>query len=84
MEVLILVTISNGSETAEMAVRAGWIGLRKPLRSQPLGTSEHPQLAVKAFEKAAIYCHFGRFFRGVVDLEAGLTFDTVSSISLTG
>jgi hypothetical protein len=71
----------NGSESPEMAARAGWIGRRKPLRDQALDSFRTSPVGSKTIRKSCHYCHLGRFFRGVVDLRAGHTLDTVSSIS---
>ena len=62
---LILFTISNGSESPEMAVHAGYCGLRKPLRDQALDNFRASAFGSKSIRKSCHYCHFGRFFRGV-------------------
>jgi hypothetical protein len=64
-----------------MAVRAGWQVRRKPLRDHALHNTPASPFGSKSIRKSCHYCHFGRFFRGVVDLGAGQAFGTVSSIS---
>jgi hypothetical protein len=71
----------NGSESAEMAVSVAWRGRRKPLRDQAFDNLRASPVGSKSIRKSCHYCHFWRFFRGIVDRGARHAFNTLSALS---